>query len=115
MGDHGFLTRRVLARYSRLLEPIMEPGEELIGFEIFPLSALGPRFPSHNERLEAFLSNLALYLVTPLQPNRIPLTEIRKVIVEGRLVAVRLFSGQTLNLGAPLGKPRALIGRLQAS
>jgi len=56
MGDHGFLSRRAIARAERKLAPVLEPGERILEFDIFPMP--GSRiFPGPAQRVDALLSD----------------------------------------------------------
>lgn len=113
MGDHGFLSRRAIARAERKLAPVLEPGERILEFEIFPLPG-SPIFPGPAQRVDALLSDRAVYLMDTVQSVRIPIAEISEVIVEGPRVGIRLVTDQLVVLGAPAGRPRAFVSMLQS-
>jgi hypothetical protein len=96
----------------------MEPGERLIEFDIFPANFRTPLVKKIGHRLNALVSDRALYLAAGRHLKwkwRIPFTDIRKVVVEGRLVLVRVYDRPDVYLGVPLGRPRAFTSILQAS
>lgn len=113
MGDHGFLSRRAIARAERKLAPVLEPGERILEFDIFPMP--GSRiFPGPAQRVDALLSDRAVYLVAGPQSIRIPIVEIGEVIVEGPRVGIRLVDEQLVVLGAPAGRARPFTSMLQS-
>ncbi len=104
----NFLEHRALKRAAKALAGSLREGEHLVEFDICNDPMAG------DQRVEAVVSNLAIYLVRPGLVSRIPLTDISWAHewAFGSGMCVQTRQGGEVQLGHK-GQPRGLFGALE--